>query len=281
MRFLNPTAKPDAAPHVGRVGGAARAAGRAEHVVGGRGPAAAAPAQARMTSATGAVPVDDLAGDSWSPGASALRRRSSTGSRPQRGGELVHLGLVGEARLHRAEARASRRTAGCWCARRSRRCTALGTRYGPAAKHAALASTADDVDGVGAAVEHEPRLDLHELAVGVGGVAHPDARRVAVHVAEERLLAEYTIFTGRPVRSASRHEWTCRLTSSRAPNAPPTPPRVSRTSSSGEPEAGGDLVAVVVQPLGRDEQVDARRRRSGMARPASGPRNAWSCMPTS
>ena len=51
--------------------------------------------------------------------------------------------------------------------------------------------------------------------------------------------------------------WTCRLMSSRAPNAPPTPPSTRRTFSSGQPEAGGDLLAVLVQPLGGDVQLDA------------------------
>ena len=69
--------------------------------------------------------------------------------------------------------------------------------------------------------------------------------------------------TGRPVRSASRQVCTCRLMSSRAPNAPPTPPSVSRTVSGGRSEAGGDLVAVLVQPLGGDEQLDAGAARVG------------------
>ena len=41
---------------------------------------------------------------------------------------------------------------------------------------------------VGATVEHHAALEVHERAVGVGVVPHPDARRVAVHVAEERLV---------------------------------------------------------------------------------------------
>ena len=40
---------------------------------------------------------------------------------------------------------------------------------------------------VGAAVEHVPGLDLDDLAVGGGVVAHPDRGRVAVHVAQEAL----------------------------------------------------------------------------------------------
>ena len=63
--------------------------------------------------------------------------------------------------------------------------------------------------------------------------------------------------TGRPRRSASRHVCTCRLMSSRAPNAPPTPPRTRRTALLRQAEAGGDLLAVLVQPLRGDVQLDA------------------------
>ena len=70
-------------------------------------------------------------------------------------------------------------------------------------------------------------------------------------------LREYTIFTGRPVCSASRHEWMCRLTSSaraeRAADAAEGQPH----QLLGEPEALGHLLAVVVQPLGGDDEVDA------------------------
>ena len=51
--------------------------------------------------------------------------------------------------------------------------------------------------------------------------------------------------------------WTCRLMSSRAPNAPPTPPSTRRTSLGRQPEAGGDLLAILVQPLRGDVQLDA------------------------
>ena len=89
---------------------------------------------------------------------------------------------------------------------------------------------------VGAAVEHEARLDLDDLAVGGGVVAHPDRRRVAVDVAEEALVAA-VLHPHRPPECAARagSVCTCRLMSSRAPNAPPTPPSTSRTCSSGRP----------------------------------------------
>ena len=51
--------------------------------------------------------------------------------------------------------------------------------------------------------------------------------------------------------------WICIERSSRPPNAPPTPPSESRTASGGSAEARRDLVAVDVQPLRRDVQLDA------------------------
>ena len=51
--------------------------------------------------------------------------------------------------------------------------------------------------------------------------------------------------------------------SSRAPKAPPTPPSVRRTRVLGQAEAGGDLLAVLVQPLRGDVQLDAAAVRVG------------------
>ena len=62
----------------------------------------------------------------------------------------------------------------------------------------------------------------------------------------------------------------CRLTSSRAPNAPPTPPRRQAHQLLGESEALRHLLAVVVQPLGRDDAGRRRRRRSGIGEPGLG-----------
>ena len=60
--------------------------------------------------------------------------------------------------------------------------------------------------------------------------------------------------------------WTCRLMSSRAPNAPPDPAEREPHLLVRQAEAGGDLVAVLVQPLGGDVQLDAAVL--GRARPA-------------
>ena len=101
-------------------------------------------------------------------------------------------------------------------------------------------------------------------AVGGGVVAHPD--RAPGGGARGRGSSPRgcsCIRTGRPVRRASRQVCTCRLMSSRAPNAPPTPPSVEPHLRSGEAEAGGDLLAVLVQPLRGDVQLDAAAARVG------------------
>ena len=51
--------------------------------------------------------------------------------------------------------------------------------------------------------------------------------------------------------------------SSRAPNAPPTPPSVEPHLLVGQAEARGDLLAVLVQPLRGDVQLDAAAARVG------------------
>ena len=58
-----------------------------------------------------------------------------------------------------------------------------------ATKQAAFMVTAIERRQVGAAVEDDARLDLHEPALGVGVVAVPHHRRVPVDMAEKRLLA--------------------------------------------------------------------------------------------
>ena len=118
-----------------------------------------------------------------------------------------------------------------------------------------------------------------EPPVARRAVLAPDPRRVAVDVAEERLLAVVDDLH-RPARCAARasRAWICIERSSRPPNAPPTPARWIRTCSGGEAEARRDLVAVDVQPLRRDVDVDAALAVRD-ASPDSGPRNAWSWMP--
>ena len=74
---------------------------------------------------------------------------------------------------------------------------------------------------------------------------------------------------------------TCRLMSSRAPNAPPTPPSTSRTCSSGRPRQAAICLRSSCSHCVATCSSTPPPPWSGMASAASSPRNAWSCMPIS
>ena len=116
---------------------------------------------------------------------------------------------------------------------------------------------------VRAAVEQHGRADADQGAVGLGGVPVGQHGGVAVDVAEEGFLRVHTIRTGRPVASAARQAWICRVTSSRPPNAPPTPPSRSRTSEGSRPRHAAIWSRVGVQPLRGDDELDATVRARG------------------
>ncbi|GAA3039377.1 hypothetical protein GCM10020000_17160 [Streptomyces olivoverticillatus] len=142
----------------------------------------------RSSSATGAERVDDLAGGHDR----ALRHGVAAAElhrvQVQFGRQLVHLRLIGEAGLHRAEA-----------------------AHGAAGRVVGVEGDGLDVDvvddvradgqrggvaddgrgggGVGAAVEHDARLDVAELAVAGGAVLVAELGGVAVDVPEEGLEA--------------------------------------------------------------------------------------------
>ena len=106
-------------------------------------------------------------------------------------------------------------------------------------------------------------------------------RRVAVDVAEEALLAA-VLHLHRPA-GAQREQAGVHLQADvlagaeRAADAAERQAHLVRRQA----EAGGDLLAVLVQPLRGDVQLDAAAAGSGTASAASSPRNAWSCMPIS
>ena len=76
------------------------------------------------------------------------------------------------------------------------------------------------------------------------------------------------------------HAWICIDRSSRPPNAPPTPPSDSRTRSGARPRLSAtwsrSTCSHCVAMCSSTPPAP-----SGTARPDSGPRNAWSCIPTS
>ena len=106
----------------------------------------------------------------------------------ERDGELVHLRLGGEAGLHGAEAthRAAGRVVGEDGAALDER---VGHVVRAGGERGCVRADRGRARGVGAAVEQDLHADVRELAVARGAVLAPDARRVAVDVAGEGLLA--------------------------------------------------------------------------------------------
>ena len=249
----------DAAPDAlaaRRVAGAARAAG-AGRAAAPRPRAARARRRARITSATGSEPVICWPVGSVSPGASAFSSRSSTGSMPSSAASLSICASRGEARLHGAEAahRAARRVVRV--DRPSTRAARSARAYGPARERGRVRADGGRARGVRAAVEQDPHADVDELAVARRAVLAPDARRVPVHVAGERLLAvvddlHRAVRVQREQRAVDLHRQVL-APAERAADAG----EVDAHLLERQPEARRDLRAVDVQPLGRDVDVDA------------------------
>ena len=165
IRFLNPTATPT--PRRTRRGsavrpappGSARAARRRAgdgQRVGDRGPDALGD---RRRAAVTFWPVG-----STSPVRMALRSRSSTGSMPSALRPACPSATRGRSTPARRRSPAWPRTAGCWCARRRRR----SRRWAPGRARREAGGVGHHRGrrgGVGAAVEDEPGLDLHQPPV--------------------------------------------------------------------------------------------------------------------
>ena len=157
----------------------------------------------------------------------------------------------------RRRTRASRRRAGCSSRRTCDSSSAFATAYGPHANAAAFDVTAVERGRVRAAVEQDPHAHADELPVAVGAVLGPDLRRVPVHVADERLLAVVDHLHGparvqREQRAVDLHREVL-APAERAADAG----EVDAHALGLEAEARRDLVAVDVQPLRRDVDVDA------------------------
>ena len=177
----------------------------------------------------------------------------------ERGGELVHLRLVGEAGLHGAEAahRAAGRVVRVGAVAVDRRRSAS---YGPTPKRRRVADHRFDRRGVRAAVEQDLGEDVYERSVARRTVRVAHARGVAVHVPEERLLAVVGHLHG-TARCAAR--------ASRVDLHREVLPAAERAADPGEGhpdlvfgqvEAGRDLFEIRVQPLRRHVQFDAAVR---------------------
>ena len=284
-QVLDRHAPADAATDVRRVGGAAGTTGQAHRVAvgpptGSSGSGSAA--VSRMHSLDRRDVLDHLPGDQAVAG---LHRVAAGGSRPGRARTprpACPSGPRGRSRPARHRTRASPRTAGCWCAPRSRRRSALAHLYGPWVWVMRVDQHRRRRRRVRAAVEHHPRLDLDDLAVGRGVVAHPDRRRMAVDVAEEALLA--AVGDAHRPPGAQREQAGVHLQAD-------VFARAERTADAAERRAAPSRRA------GRGRRRSGARSScshcvatnsstpappgSGIASAASSPRNAWSCMPIS
>ena len=174
----------------------------------------------------------------------------------ERGRELVHLRLGREARLHRAEP--AHRAAGRVVRVHARPLDQdVVDRVRAGRERAGVRDDRGRARGVRAAVEQDPHADVDELPLLRRAVLGPDPRRVAMDVADERLLAAVDHLHGPPrVEREHRRVHLDRevlATAERAADAGEVDPHLLRL----EREAGRDLVAVDVQPLGRDVDVDA------------------------
>ncbi len=186
---------------------------------------------------------------------------------PERIGEPVHLRLVSERDLDRSEPahRSAGRVVGVDDVARER-CVRHRVRSRREARR--VRAHRGGAGRVGAAVEHDPRAHEHEPPVGARPVRVLHARGMAVDVAEERLVAAVD-HLHRPAGAQREHARVdlhrdVLAAAERAADAAEREPHALGRQA----EAGGDLVAVDVQPLRRDVQIDAavavRHRQPGL-----------------
>ena len=210
----------------------------------------------RRQRSTGATFSQHLPGDQPIAGADRVAHADLDRVEPARLGQQIELRLVGEARLDDAEAahRPARQVVG------ADRPT-LDDRVRAAVRALRVRDRVEQHRrrgrGVGAAVEHEAGLDLDDLAVGGRVVAHPDRRRVAVDVTEEALRPR-VVHAHRPPEPQRQQagvdlERDVLARAERAAHAGEHEPHLLLR----QVEAGRDLLAVLVQPLGGDVQLDA------------------------
>ncbi len=212
--------------------------------------------------------LDHLPGDQRVTRFHCVEQPDFDGIEPAGGSQLVHLTFVGEACLHDTEAahRPARQVVG-----------AHGVSVdGGVEAFVRPLGVCDAVDQhrrggrcVCATVEHHPRFDPLDDTLRRGVMTHPNRGRMPVHVSEEALLTA----VGHTDRAASAQRQQTGVdlqadvfaSTERAAHSPERQADLLRV----EIEAGGDLGSILVQPLRRDEQIDAcptriRQRQRGL-----------------
>src|SRR5918994_583791 len=177
--FLNPTAKPSPrrtpsprvvlpAPPGSRIASRGSASGSGGDIAAAR----------RMTSLVGSEPVRSCPVGSAPPGSSAFRSRSSTGSISSSPASLSICASAAKQDCTAPNPRIAPQ-GGLFVYTHVPSISTFSTAYGPTANEHALEITA---------VELDPRPDRDELPLLRGAMLRPDAGRVPVDVAYERLL---------------------------------------------------------------------------------------------
>lgn len=171
-------------------------------------------------------------------------------------GELVHLRLVGEARLYGSEAahRAARRVVGV---ERQGLDVDVLDDVGADGERRGVADDGRGRGGIRSAVQHDPALEVRELAVLGGPVLVPELGGVAVDMPEEGLEAVVDDLYG--LAGAQREEARVDLHRQVLTAAEGTADTGERHPDLvlGQAEYGRDLAQIRVQPLRGDVQVDA------------------------
>ena len=171
------------------------------------------------------------------------------------GRQEVHLRLGGEARLHGAEAahRATRRVVRVHRRRLDQR---VVDAIRADRERCGVRRDGGRARRVGAAVEQDPHPHVDEAPVARGAVLAPHPRGVPVDMADERLLAVVDDLH-RPARVEREQSAVQLHREVLAPAERAADPREVDPHLLGrEPEAGRHLVAVDVQPLRGDVDVD-------------------------
>ena len=254
---LEPDGEADAALDTlaaGRVAGAARQADRLARQRLGIGHRQCGRAADHLGGREDAL--DHLAGRQRVAAAERVQEPELDGVDPELVRELVHLRLGREARLHGTEAahRAAGRVVRVDAGRLDQRVRDL---VGADREAGGVRGHGRRAGGVGAAVEQDPHPHVDELAGPRRPVLAPDPRRMAVDVAEERLLPVVDDLH-RPLRVQREHgavdlHREVLATSERAADAG----EVDAHHLGRQAEARRHLIAVDVQPLRRDVDVDA------------------------
>jgi hypothetical protein len=200
--------------------------------------------------------LEDLAGGEHRAGADGVPQPQLERIEPELRGELVHRALVGEADLRRAEA--AHRAAGRVVRVDDRRLdedvrhlVRPGCERGRVAEHGRRGGR------IRTAVQQEAHVGGDESAVPRRAIPNPASGRVAVHVAVEGLLPAVDHLHG--ASGPEREEAGVDLhvdVLARAEGASDARER-DPDHLLGQPETQGDLLAVDVQPLRRDVEVDA------------------------